>query len=116
GLRLDGAYNRFGSKSTAPSLVGTAERVISGTLNATFRMPIPASPITPYLIAGGGRYSVGCTGNSACSSVNEFGWNAGAGVRLSAIVIKGFIEARYHRVSVATGSVQYLPITVGLFF
>jgi hypothetical protein len=116
GLRLDGAYNRFGTRATTGALAGASERVISGTLNATLRLPIPASPVTPYIIAGGGRYSVGCTGSDQCSPVSDFGWNAGVGVRLSAVVLKAFGEIRYHHVSVAGGSVQYVPITVGLYF
>jgi opacity protein-like surface antigen len=116
GLRLDGAYHRFGTKALTGALQGTSERVISGTLNATLRLPIVGSPVTPYIIAGGGTYNIGCTGNSLCETANEFGWNAGAGLRLSALGLNAFAEARYHRVAVTGGAVQYVPITVGLFF
>jgi hypothetical protein len=117
GLRIDGAYNRFAIKSTTPALSGTSSRVASATVNATLRLPVPGSPISPYLIGGGGMYSIGCTGSSQCgSSTNEFGWNGGLGVRVNAIVIRPFAEIRYHHVNVAGGDVQYVPITVGLYF
>ena len=116
GLRVDGAYHRFGGKAALEGLDDQSERVISGTVNATLRLPIVGSPITPYVIGGGGIYNLGCSGEVTCGSNSDFGWNAGAGLRLSLLGLNAFAEARYHRVSVTGATVQYVPITVGLFF
>ncbi|MDB4883681.1 MAG: hypothetical protein JWL95_2447 [Gemmatimonadetes bacterium] len=116
GLRADVAYNRFGAKTPIAGSSGGAQRVVSGTLNATYGLTIPLSPVTPYLIAGGGMYDVGCSGSLQCGSSNDFGWNAGVGLRLNAVVVKAFLEARYHRVSMTGGSVQYVPVTLGVMF
>ena len=117
GLRLDGAYDRFNlSRSATGATTSGAQRVTSLTINPVLRLQIPFSPITPYIIGGGGTYNVGCAGGAQCESLSHFGWNAGAGVRLGALGVKAFAEARYHRVSVASGTVQYVPVTIGVMF
>jgi hypothetical protein len=116
GVRVDGMYNHFNvTTGTGASLSGS-EHVSSFTVNPVLRFQVPFSPVTPYAIAGGGSYSVGCSGGIGCASQTHFGWNAGGGVRLGLLGVNAFAEARFHRVSVGGATVQYVPITVGLLF
>ncbi|MEO8561707.1 MAG: outer membrane beta-barrel protein [bacterium] len=118
GVRLDAAYDRF---SVNRALVGASgspsgsRRVASFTVNATYRL-LPLPLLTPYLIAGGGSYNVGCGGGVSCQSQTSFGWNGGAGLKFGALGIHAFAEARYHHVNVSGTSVQFVPVTVGLMF
>jgi Outer membrane protein beta-barrel domain len=111
GLRIDGAYNQFGEKAAA----GAKLHVMSATGNVVWRLP--SIGISPYLIGGAGLYmqSVTPTGASALTE-NHLGWNAGAGVNLPVSIFKAFVEARYNSYSTDTGSVQFVPLTVGIMF
>src|SRR5215203_2086967 len=72
GLRLDAAHQQFSGETS----VGD-QAITSGTLNATYRLPMVNSPISPYIIAGAGAYHLSCTGSTDCGSETRFGWNAG---------------------------------------
>jgi hypothetical protein len=106
-LRVDGAYNQFGQKDNGAKL-----HVINATGNVVWRLPTPG--IAPYLIGGAGLYmpTVEAAGLDAVSE-NHFGWNAGAGLKLP---YHAFAEARYNRVSVNGGSLQFVPVTLGIMF
>ncbi|HEV7990721.1 MAG TPA: outer membrane beta-barrel protein [Gemmatimonadaceae bacterium] len=116
GLRIDGAYDRFNIEKALIGAAGDAgaRRIASFTVNPTYRLAVPLPLISPYLIGGAGSYNVGCAGNAKCESATSFGWNAGVGLKFGALALHGFAEARYHHVNV--GGVQYVPVTVGIFF
>ena len=111
GLRADIAYNRFAFKSGASGY----QTVGSGTLNATYRLPTPGAPVSPYLIAGLGAYRTDCS-LSACNAVTHFGWNVGLGTKLYVLGFRSFLEARYHRTKANGSVVNYFPATFGLLF
>ena len=109
GLRVDGAYNSFGEKITGAGKL----HAISATGNLVWRLPVPG--FSPYVIGGAGLYMVGSDLDGA-SNENHMGWNAGAGINLPLGFLKGFVEARYNRVSTDATSMQFVPVTVGLMF
>lgn len=116
GLRLDVAYNRFDSSGATRTAAGSAgyQTVGSATLNATYRLPMTDSPLSPYLITGLGAYRTGCSLGSGCDAVTRYGWNAGLGTKMSVLPFRTFLEARYHRTTRYGRGVTYFPITVGL--
>lgn len=118
GLRADVAYNQFGFKSPTQAVLGASgsERVGSLTLNGTYRLPTPGTPISPHLIAGVGAYRTDCSISAACSAVTHFGWNVGLSMKLYTLGFRSFLEARYHRTSANGSNVNYFPITIGLLF
>jgi hypothetical protein len=111
GLRVDGAYNAFGAKASG----GAKYHVASATGNVVWGLPMIG--VSPYLIGGAGLYmsTVTPTGIAAVTS-NNFGWNAGAGVKLPLSVFKAFVEARYNHISANGGSLEFVPVTVGIMF
>jgi hypothetical protein len=110
GLRVDGAYNQFGQKTGGAKL-----HIMSATGNVVWKLP--SVGVSPYLIGGAGLYipTVQAPG-LASASENHLGWNAGAGVNLPLTVFHAFVEARYNRVSVNGGSMQFVPLTFGIMF
>lgn len=119
GLRVDAAYDRFAvERSLLGSTVNAsgAQRIASVTVNPTYRLPVSAPPVSPYLIGGAGSYNVGCGGDFKCGSSTYFGWNGGVGLKFGALGVHAFAEARYHHVNISGGSVQYVPVTFGLLF
>jgi opacity protein-like surface antigen len=119
GVRLDAAYDRFGFDRTPVGAAGTAtgaQQIVSGTVNATVHLPAALPLLSPYAIGGLGPYRLSCSGVASCESETRMGWNAGVGIRFGLLLIHGFAEARYHYVPATGGSVQYVPITVGLLF
>jgi hypothetical protein len=90
--------------------------VTSGTLNASYRLPMTNSPISPYLITGAGAYRIECFGNVSCGSTTRFGWNAGFGFKIAALTQLWFVESRFHAVNASTGNVRFVPLTFGLTF
>jgi hypothetical protein len=111
GLRIDGAYNQFGEKDN----LGFKTHAVSATGNVVWRLP--SIGISPYVIGGAGLYmvSVTPTGGSAVTE-NHMGWNAGAGINLPLSVFKAFVEARYNRITLDGGSMQFVPVTLGIMF
>lgn len=108
GLRLDGAYHRLSGEASGPD-----RAITSGTLNVTYRLPTPNTPIAPYVIAGGGVYRLECRdGGSGCGSDTRGGWNAGLGTKIAALGLRWFVEARFHHV----GDARYVPMTIGVGF
>ena len=117
GLRLDVAYNRFAFNDDVRAAVGDNgyQTVGSATANATYRLPMTDSPISPYLVSGLGAYRSACSADD-CDSTTRYGWNAGLGTKVFAFRLRSFIEARYHRTSRGGRSVQYFPVTFGVMF
>jgi hypothetical protein len=116
GIRLDAAYNQFASAGAAAAATGGSQRAISLTANPTYRLPSAGWPLAPYVIGGAGAYRLGCTGDAVCGETTRFGWNAGLGTRFIGLGLRGFVEARYHRVGLPGGDVHYVPVTLGLTF
>ena len=114
GLRLDVAHAEFAFDEPSPLGPGN-QRVSSATLNATYRLPMTDSPMSPYVITGLGLYRTDCS-VAACEASNHFGWNAGGGTKINILGMLTFVEARYHSANVGSGRVAYIPITVGLLF
>jgi hypothetical protein len=118
GLRLDAAYNRFAYSDqvrTTPAVSG-ALTVSSATLNATYRLPMTDSPLSPYLITGLGAYRTGCSSSSSCAATTDFGWNAGLGTKLYTMGVRSFLEARYHQTTRPGSNLHFFPVTFGVLF
>ena len=114
GLRLDVAHAEFAFDEPSPLGPGN-QRVSSATLNATYRLPMTDSPMSPYVITGLGLYRIDCS-LAACEASDHFGWNAGGGTKINILGMLTFVEARYHSANVGSGRVAYIPVTFGLLF
>jgi opacity protein-like surface antigen len=86
-------------------------RVISGTANSLYRLPLP---FTPYVVGGLGMYNV--RDPHVTGDENAFGWNLGAGIQFQLAEFNTFIELGYHQFDSGGGDVTLLPITVGVMF
>ena len=113
GLRLDAAYNQFGFKG-GTGVTGN-QTIASATLNATYRLPMTNSPMSPYLVTGLGAYRTDCS-VATCTAATHFGWNAGLGTKINILGALTFLEARYHRTSANDQSIAFFPVTFGLIF
>ena len=118
GLRLDVAYNRFDfSDQTRAAVGGNGYQTVgSATLNATYRLPMTDSPLSPYLIAGMGAYRTTCSLGPDCGAKTHQGWNAGLGTKLYLVGMRSFLEARFHRTERDESYVNFFPVTVGFLF
>ena len=118
GLRLDVAYNRFAYSDEAQASLGEDAYVAVGsaTLNATYRLPMTNSPLSPYLISGLGAYRTECSTGPDCDATTRYGWNVGFGTKLYVLGFRSFLEARYHRTERGERDVNFFPVTFGLMF
>jgi opacity protein-like surface antigen len=135
GLRIDGMLNQFTGKTyteSGVSVKGGDLRVIALLANATFGMPMAASPISPYLIGGLGMYMSSdpkaeddpATPEEEGKGTSDMGFNVGVGTKFSLAGFGTFAEVRYHKIMVGdkdpvTGkkpSISFIPITVGITF
>lgn len=105
GLRAEGMYNSLDVDGADASL-----RLMGLTLNGTWTL-IP----TAYLIGGVGMYNSKIS-ESSVDAENDFGFNIGAGINIPLTGFGTYIEARYHHIPVDGGSMQFLPISVGIRF
>ena len=115
GFQIDGNYmeNKFD-----PS--GGKDRWFFGTGNVVFGFPVSEETrIRPYLIGGGGIYSVKAKFDDGTSgeSVTKFGLNVGAGFDLNFQSNVGvFVDARFHNVFTEGSDVKFVPINAGIRF
>jgi hypothetical protein len=80
--------------------------------NVVFHLPNPGSPVSAYLTAGPSFGHLTTFGEST----NKWGFNAGAGIDFALGGLGTRLDARYRRISVDGGSIQYIPITFGITF
>ena len=115
GIRFDGMFNQFGFDGE-----GDAKLNIMGVnANATWGMPMAASPISPYLIGGLGLYNSkisfdGC--GSDCKGETDLGFNIGVGTKFALSGFGTFAEIRYHSIQTEGESLTFIPITFGIMF
>jgi opacity protein-like surface antigen len=111
GIRVDGAYNRFGLKQG----VDGDFHFTSVTGNLVYK--IPSAAVSPYLIGGAGWYNAAANVTGVGSgSDNHFGWNVGGGLSMPLSGFDTFVEARYNQVQGDGGSLKFIPITFGIMF
>lgn len=117
GVRIDGIYNTFQSRTAPVGGPSTSDLRIMGALgNLIFAFP--GTTAKPYVIIGGGLYSTK-TDVSGAKSENDFGFSAGVGATFGVGPFATFLESRYHTISRKAeegGVMQFVPITVGLMF
>jgi hypothetical protein len=111
GLRLDAHHNRLTAKAAGPD-----QAITSATLNLSYRLPMTNSPLSPYIIGGGGAYRFECFGGTDCGSSTRVGWNAGLGTKWAGFGLKGFVEARWNAINADASNVRFVPITFALTF
>jgi hypothetical protein len=118
GLRLDAAYNRFAFSDEAQALFAddANQTIGSVTLNASYRLPMTNSSLSPYIISGLGAYRTECSVDPGCDASTRYGWNAGLGTKLYILGVRSFLEGRYHRTDRGERDVHYFPVTFGLMF
>lgn len=94
---------------------GDSYQHVAGTLNAQLDLlPIPL--VSTYITAGLGLYGSNYSRETTARDwAAHTGINAGVGAQVNLLVLRPFIEARYHRV-LADGGRSFLPITIGIFF
>jgi hypothetical protein len=120
GLRVDGMYNRLSVKDNAfvplPGGGSVSSASIAGA-NANLVYSLPGTGITPYLIGGGGIYSLKVHGDGFDSdATNKFGVNGGIGASFPLSGFNTFIEARFHHVFTDESATQFIPVTFGISF
>ena len=109
GFRIEGAYHelKYSGNSTRAQIW-----MAGGDL--LLKVPTP-TPVTPYVIGGGGIYSTHQTLLLNAGYKPSAGVNIGGGLRFHFTGGAAFIEARYHRSSGDNG-IRFVPITFGVLF
>ena len=137
-FRLEGQWHQLAGKTiTVPDQGSntTDLRVIDGTADFEWTLGPPKTS-NFYLIGGVGFYKLrgtdhttpgnieGDTETTVTKNATDFGWNAGAGLRLQLAGHGLFIEGRYHSVNGGhevdgTGSkksLHFIPLDIGITF
>ena len=110
GIRIDGAYNRFGLKS--PLTGNVAYTSVSGNLVYKFQ----SATVSPYAIGGGGWCHTSADTGFGSGTDNNFCWNVGGGISMPLSGFDTFIEARYTQIQTSPASTKFVPITFGVLF
>ncbi len=114
--RIDGTYVKFGKKDLVgtDATVATNASVAFGTLDGLINLGTDSAAypgdnsVSPYLMFGGGKYSLDfdakCVGSPCGTFVDPgkntyWGINVGGGATVPLAGIRTFLEARYHRIS-----------------
>jgi opacity protein-like surface antigen len=112
-IRGEAAYNQLGFQGG-----GGSANIPSFTGNLAYELPLGMS-FTPYGIGGVGLYrtNASISGGGETKAENHFGWNIGGGVKIPlSSSFETFIEARYNSVNVNGGTLNFVPVTVGVLF
>lgn len=103
--RLEGEYHSFGQSTGLPKV-----KVLNGTLSAV--LELQGTGITPYFLAGIGRYRVDVDVAGADPST-ETGFQGGFGVNIGALGFGGFAEFRVIQINTTGDKIRYFPVSVG---
>jgi hypothetical protein len=117
GVRIDGIYNTLQSRTVPVGSPTSSNLRITGALGNMI-LAFRGTSAKPYLLVGGGLYSVK-SDVSGAKSENHLGFNAGFGSTFGVGPFATFLESRYHTISRKAdkgGVAQFIPITVGLMF
>lgn len=116
GLRVDGDYRNFSSKTNGA--FSRSAEIFDGSANLVVGIRIIAVKV--YALGGGGLYNVKLkaenAGGSVSASDTQFGWNAGAGIALVLGKVSIFGEGRYHEVSMDAGKFKFVAVSGGILF
>jgi hypothetical protein len=142
GAKIDVGFNDLGINSGTLASLGVPGgdvHIFSATLDPIVHLN-PKGPVDFYLIGGGGLYhryqeftapttatvtgfdpffgffpvQVAANQVLESSSVNKPGVNGGAGVAFGTRWhVKVFAEARYHRIFMSNGHIDYVPVSFG---
>ncbi len=110
-VRVEAAYNQFGLKNTSGNV-----NIPAFTGNLVYELP--GVSFSPYVIGGAGLYrtNVDFTGGGS-GGENRFGFNVGGGVKLPlSTSFETLLEARYSHVNAPSGSLSFIPITIGILW
>lgn len=117
-LMLKGEYHTWSS-----DLTGFDSDFSTMFFGGSFRISpnMPMSPIKPYGLAGGGLASTKATAvilnNSVEATSSNFYFEFGGGLDFKVgPMMAMFIQGRYISINSGGGSMNYIPITVGLKF
>ncbi len=120
GIRIDGMYNKLNLKDDAIITIpgsGTVESASIAAATANLVYSLPGTGISPYLIGGGGIYSLKVHGDNFDSDAeNKAGINGGIGASFPLSGFNTFIEARFHHVFTDGSATQFIPVTFGISF
>ena len=108
GVRVEAAYNEFGGQQGFGNI-----NIPAFTGNLVFALP--GVSFSPYIIGGAGLYRPNINVNGGAE--NDFGFNVGGGIKIPlSSSFETFVEARYNRVSVTGGNLNFIPVTVGIMW
>ena len=112
GLRVDADFNQFGFKEGVEGNF----RVISGSANAVYRMPLTAA--APYLIGGLGMYNgkVGGVEGLEDEGSTELGFQIGGGLELNLAGMATALEVKLVNVMTEGEASRYVPVTLRIMF
>lgn len=136
GVRVDGAYNKFGTKDfTLPQASATSKTSLSfATLNAQYDLGeetvmAPGGGALPYISGGVGKYrfsfddtctGTGCSGITVgATSETHWGLNVGVGSVFHLSAFTPFVDVRYHSIfprSGQSGQANMILASAGLRF
>jgi opacity protein-like surface antigen len=113
GIRFDAMYNTFGFDGGGDSKLN----IMGVNANATWGMPMAASPVSPYLIGGLGMYQAKVTNCDLCGDAEtKLGFNVGVGTKFALSGFGTFAEIRYHSIQTEGSSTTFIPISFGIMF
>ena len=113
GVRFDAMFNQFGFDGGGDSKLN----IMGVNANATWGMPMAASPISPYLIGGLGMYQAKITNCDLCGDAEtKLGFNVGVGTKFALSGFGTFAEIRYHSIQTEGSSTTFIPISFGIMF
>lgn len=120
GIRIDGMYNKLSVKDDASITIPGVGVVDNSTIlgaNANLVYALPGTGIRPYLIGGGGVYSLKVNVDGAdTDSETKGGVNGGIGASFPLSGFNTFIEARLHHIFTDGAATQFVPVTFGISF
>lgn len=123
GFRVDGTYQQNKYDDDVAAALGDGKfQTIYGTADVVYTFKTAESSMFhPYLIAGGGVYSMKNKPDAPTTSNPEdtetkFGVNAGAGFDYSVGSATVFLEGRFHNIFISDNNQSFVPITIGVKF
>lgn len=116
GFRGDLAWDKFSIESPA----GSSVRVLGFVFSGLYNIPLSASSVRPYVLAGAGFYSTKATvvtgPTDVSASDSNLGYNLGGGIAFQLSGFSTFLEAKWVNVMTEPNGTSFAPLTFGIRF
>jgi opacity protein-like surface antigen len=118
-LRVDGLYGQNNAKDALNTALGTTDaktKFFGGMAGAQYVIGSGPAPVKPYILGEIGAVNTKFSAGGSSASKTHFAFAPGLGIQFGLGSLHAFVEGKYLSIHASGGSLNMIPIIVGIRF